>query len=65
MLRRLGAPGGIVRVTGPFQEGALTLTHDATDREEMALILRGRPVWLAAMVQVGELATVLDAHHKA
>jgi len=64
LLRRLGAPSGILRVTGPFQEGALSLPFDASDREEMARILRGRPVWLAAMVQTGELDTVLEAHEK-
>jgi len=64
VLRRLGAPGSVVRVTGPFQEGALTLPHDETDREELARILRGRPVWLSAAAQTGELTTILDAHEK-
>jgi 3-deoxy-D-manno-octulosonic-acid transferase len=64
LLRRLGAPNGVLRVTGPFQAGALSLPFDASDGEEMARILLGRPVWLAAMVQTEELATVLDAHEK-
>lgn len=64
LLRRLGAPGSIVRVTGPFQEGALTLPHDETDREEMARLLLGRPAWLAAMAKSEELTTILDAHEK-
>ncbi len=64
LLRRLGAPSGIVRVTGPFEGGALTLPHDETDREEMAQLLRGRPVWMAAMARTEELTTILDAHAK-
>lgn len=64
-LRRLGAPERIISVTGPFQEGALTLPFNSSDREEMAVLLLGRPVWLAAMVQVGELDTVLGAHREA
>lgn len=63
-LRRLGAPDRIVHVAGPLQEGALTLPYDTSDREEMARVLRGRPVWLAAMVQTGELDTVLAAHEQ-
>ncbi|MEI4233149.1 3-deoxy-D-manno-octulosonic acid transferase [Roseovarius sp. D22-M7] len=62
LLRRLGAPNASLRTTGPFLAEALTLPHDMSDREEMARILRGRPVWLAAMVQAAELYTVLDAH---
>ena len=64
LLRRLGAPGGVLRITGPFEEGGLSLPFNASDREEMARLLRGRPIWLAAMVQTAELATVLDAHEK-
>lgn len=64
LLRRLGAPAGSVQVTGAFQEGALTLPYNDSDREEMAQILRGRPVWLAAMVQTGELAIIIEAHER-
>ena len=64
-VRRLGAPERIVSVTGPFQEGALTLPCNMSDREEMAVLLLGRPVWLAAMLHVDELDTVLAAHREA
>src|SRR6056297_2426273 len=61
-LRRLGVNDGDIAVTGPFQEGALTLPYNESDREELSNLLRGRPVWLAAMVQPQELTTVLQAH---
>ena len=58
--RRAGSCGS----PAPFRKARCHCRIDASDREEMARILRGRPVWLAAMVQTGELATVLDAHEK-
>lgn len=62
LVRRFGAPERIVSVTGPFQEGAMTLPYKLADREELAVLLRSRPIWLAAMVQMAELETVLEAH---
>ena len=61
-LRRSGISDADIEVTGPFQEGAMTLPYNESDREELANLLRGRPVWLAAMVQPEELDTVLQAH---
>ena len=63
--RRMGASPQIVRVTGALREGGLSLPYSASDRDEMARLLRGRPVWLAAMVQPGEIETVLGAHREA
>jgi len=64
MVRRFGAPSEIVSVTGPFQEGAMTLPYKQSDRAELAVLLRGRPIWLAAMIQVSELEVVLDSHRE-
>lgn len=61
-LQRLRLKTAQIDVSGVFQEGAIALPHDERLREEMAAQLRGRPVWLAAMVQPGELDTVLRAH---
>ncbi|RKT32512.1 3-deoxy-D-manno-octulosonic-acid transferase [Roseovarius halotolerans] len=61
-LRRLGVKDAEISVTGPFQEGALALPYSESDREELATLLRGRPVWLAAMLQLPELDAVLEAH---
>lgn len=62
LVHRFGAPEQIVSVTGPFQEGAMTLPYNVRDREELAVLLRSRPIWLAAMVQISELEIVLEAH---
>lgn len=64
-LKRLGVRENEISITGPFQEGALTLPYAESDREELAGLLRGRPVWLAAMVQPQELDTLLEAHREA
>ncbi|MGX0902332.1 3-deoxy-D-manno-octulosonic-acid transferase [Roseovarius sp. MBR-79] len=62
--RRLGAPPQRVRMTGVLRAGALSLPYNLSDRDELAQILRGRPVWLAAMAQRDELETVLAAHRE-
>lgn len=61
-LQRMGLKKTDISVSGTFQEGAIALPHDEALREEMAGLLRGRPVWLAAMVQPEELGIVLEAH---
>jgi len=62
--RRLGAPPQRVTVAGVLRAGAVSLPYTLSDRDELAQILRGRPVWLAAMVQREELETVLGAHRE-
>ncbi|MFD0859627.1 3-deoxy-D-manno-octulosonic acid transferase [Roseovarius aquimarinus] len=64
-LRRLGVPEEKLRVTGLFQEGAIALPYSEPLRDEMATSLRGRPIWLAAMVRHSELEMILDAHRQA
>ncbi len=63
-LRRMGVPESVVSVTGPLLEGTVSLPHNETDRAELAAILLGRPVWLAAMIRPMEIATVLAAHRE-
>ena len=63
--RRMGADPARVHVTGVLQEEALALRYREDDLEEMSRLMRGRPVWLAAMVQPEELDTVLGAHREA
>ena len=63
-LRRMGGGARMLPVTGALQEEALALPVNDSDREEMARLLRGRPVWLAAEVQPDELDTVLGAHRE-
>ncbi|WP_306114796.1 MULTISPECIES: 3-deoxy-D-manno-octulosonic acid transferase [unclassified Roseovarius] len=61
-LRRIGTGDTEVTVTGPFLEGAVALPYDQSDHDELSNLLRGRHVWLAAMAQVDELRTILEAH---
>lgn len=64
-LRRQGVRDDVISVTGVFQEGAITLPYNDALREEMATCLRGRPIWLAAMLKLEELDIVLAAHRQA
>lgn len=61
-LQRMGFRQTKVEVSGTFQEGAIALPHDEALREQLAEMLRGRPVWLAAMAQPEELDLILEAH---
>ncbi len=61
MRRSLGINGPI-EDSGPLQEGSPALSCSETDLEDLGDALKGRPVWLAARVQVGELDSVLTAH---
>ncbi|PVA10059.1 3-deoxy-D-manno-octulosonic acid transferase [Pelagivirga sediminicola] len=64
-LRRMGVSEDRLTVTGLFQEGAIALPYDEALRDEMAVTLRGRPIWLAAMLHHAELDIVLAAHRQA
>jgi len=64
LLRRLGTQDEDIAVTGPFREGTVSLPCNESDREELASLLRGRPVWLAAMTHPAELPIILDAHRQ-
>lgn len=64
-IQRLGAPPARIEVSGALQEGGVALGCSETLRAEIATAVAGRPVWLAAMIRMGELPTVLDAHRLA
>lgn len=61
-LRRMGVSSENITVTGRFLDGAVSLPVNESDREELAALLLGRPVWLAAMVQEDEVEHILKAH---
>lgn len=63
-LRRMGVRETDITVTGPFVAGTVSLPYNESDRDELAAILRGRPIWLAAMLQTGEIDCVLAAHRQ-
>ena len=64
MLRRYGLGDEDIAITGPFREGTISLPYNESDREDLAGLLRGRPVWLAAMAKPDELPIILDAHRQ-
>ncbi len=64
-LRRQNLDGTRVQASAPLLETQLPLVCSDTLHEEMAGILAGRPVWLAARVSAGEAASVLAAHRSA
>ncbi len=64
-LRRLGMPADRMKVLGTLKEGAAALPCDEEERAELAKVLAGRPVWLAASTHDGEEKLVLKAHRMA
>ena len=61
-LIRQGAPAEKIDILGMLEEGATTLYCDDRERDEMAAILAGRPVWLATFVDEAEEKAVTEAH---
>lgn len=49
---------------GPLLESAVSLPYKEAEREEMAELLLGRQVWLAAHVSDREIPIILDAHRQ-
>ena len=64
-LRHNGLSGDRLTVTGIFQEGAIALPYNEQLRDRLADALRGRPIWLAAMLAHKELEMVLAAQRQA
>ncbi len=61
-LKRLGVAADRIRKTGPLSEGTPPLPFEEPVRAQIAKMLHGRPVWLAAHVSPQEVDTVLEAH---
>lgn len=64
-LRRLGAPADAIEILGYLEEGAAAQPCNEAERDDMAAVIAGRPVWLAMCVEPGEIAAVLQAHRRA
>lgn len=62
LIKRLARREIDIRVSGPFEKGALALPCDDDERDMLAAVLRGRPVWLAANLMLDELDVILTAH---
>lgn len=54
-----------VEITGPLSDTVYALPCNAAECDDLAALLGGRPVWLAADVSVDEVDTVQAAHRKA
>ncbi|WP_254054579.1 3-deoxy-D-manno-octulosonic acid transferase [Roseovarius sp. EL26] len=63
-LRKMDLGGVSIEITGPLLEGAVVLPYVETDRDELSVLLRGRAVWMAAMLQPEEIEAVLTAHRE-
>lgn len=61
-LRKMGVAEEDLTITGPLQEGSAAIGCNETDLGDLREAIGTRPVWLAAMVQPEELATILRAH---
>lgn len=61
ILRRIGVPDADISVTGALRPEAIPMPYNEAEREELAQLLRGRPLWLAAKVRPEELDTILAA----
>lgn len=60
-LRRMGVAEADITVTPVLRPEAVPLPYNETDRENLAVALRGRPVWLAANVDPDEMDIILQA----
>lgn len=58
----LKLPGVELALGGPFVESGMSLPYSEADRAEMAGLLLGRPIWLAAYVTAREVPVILEAH---
>ncbi|ROU02950.1 3-deoxy-D-manno-octulosonic acid transferase [Histidinibacterium lentulum] len=61
-LRRLGLPSARIEVTGPLNEGAVTLPGREPLRSEIAEALSGRPVWFVPAAPMTEFRILAEAH---
>ncbi len=64
-LIRLGVPAERISVNGTMQSGTSAIQCNEEDREALEAAIGGRPTWLAALVQRGELAAITEAHRAA
>lgn len=52
-------------VVGPLQDGARVLPHSERERQDIATVLRTRPVWCAASASLSEINDIAAAHRQA
>lgn len=64
-LRRLGVSSTQIKRSGPLMDTDLPLTCPDALHEEVAQLLTGRPIWLAAHLRASETHDILTAHRRA
>ena len=63
--RELNGKGVEIRITGPLTDTVHALPCNEAECDDLGKLLGGRPVWLAAMLALGELDEVEIAHRRA
>lgn len=61
-LKRLGVRADRIRKTGALCEGSPPMPFEEPVRAQIAKMLHGRPVWLAAHISPKEVEVILEAH---
>ncbi|EET49021.1 3-deoxy-D-manno-octulosonic acid transferase [Thalassobium sp. R2A62] len=64
-LKKMGARPWLIDRGGPITPEAAPLQHNEAERADLALVLSGRPVWLAAGVDLSEVDALCHAHRRA
>ncbi|MGR3367237.1 3-deoxy-D-manno-octulosonic acid transferase [Sagittula sp.] len=64
-LRRLGMEAARIHAAGPLMDTEMPLPCADTQHEEVAGLMAGRPVWLAARLRGAETHDILAAHRQA
>lgn len=59
---RMGVDADRISVGGPLWQGSRPMRCNEDERDELAKLLLGRPVWLGAHLTRDEIATILAAH---
>ncbi|MEM6587356.1 MAG: glycosyltransferase N-terminal domain-containing protein [Pseudomonadota bacterium] len=59
---RMSVPADRVSVGGPLWQGSRPMRCNENERDQLARLLLGRPVWLGAHMMREEIATILTAH---
>lgn len=64
-IRRMGVETDRVHMAGPFLDTDAPLVCPDGVHEEIAPLIAGRPIWLAARLRVEETSDILQAHRQA
>jgi len=65
VLSQMGASPGQIETLGFLEEGAPALPCNEAERDDLAMVMAGRPAWLAASVAQDEFGDVISAHEQA